>query len=133
MARKKKQMNWRPVIGTALTAMVIGLSWLSFHWSAYTGLNLLANIEIRGPRIIQETEYYASLSPLLDVSLDEIDVREIGMLLESHPFVHAARVCKIFPASLQIDIVERDPIALLNLKPILYTKSACQFGQKTFP
>jgi len=123
MAKKKKQMNWRPVIGTALTAMVIGLSWLSFNWSNYTGLNLLANIEIRGSGIIQENEYQESLSPLLDVSLDEIDIREIGLLLESHPFVHAARVSKKFPASLHIDIVERDPIALLNLKPILYIDS----------
>lgn len=120
MNKKKKQMNLRLVIGAALTTIVIGLSWLSFNWSVYTGLNLLENIEIRGSRIIQENEYYESLSALLDVSLDEIDIREVGMLLESHPFVHAARVSKTFPNTLHIDIVERAPIALLNLKPILY-------------
>ena len=120
MNKKKKQMNWRLVIGTSLAIIVIGLSWLSFNWSVYTEFNLLNNIEIRGPKIIDENEYYGSLSPLVGVSIDEIDVREVGMLLESHPFVHAARVSKTFPNTLNIEIVERVPIALLNMKPILY-------------
>lgn len=116
----KKKMNWRLVIGTTLTTFGVGLSWLSFHWSAYTEFNLLDNIEIRGPRIIQENEYYGSLSPLLGVSINEINIREVGMLLESHPFVQAARVSKTFPNTLHIEIAEREPIALLNMKPILY-------------
>ncbi len=120
MSKKKKQMNWRFIIGASLTTIVIGLSWLSFNWSVYTGFNLLNNIEIQGPKIIQENEYYESLSSLLGVSINEIDVGEIGMLLESHPFVNAARVCKKFPTTLYIEIVEREPIALLNMKPIFY-------------
>ncbi len=123
MSKKKKHINWRLIIGTSLTIMLIGVSWLSFNWSAYTKFNLLDNIEIQGPIIIQENEYYESLSSLLGVSMDEINVREIGMLLESHPFVHAARVSKIFPTTLHIEIVERKPIALLNMKPIFYVDS----------
>ncbi len=120
MNNKKKQMNWRLIIGTALTSMIIGLSLLSFHWSVYTKFNLVNNIIIQGDKIIPKNEYYQSLSSLLGISIDEIDIREAGMLLESHPFVHAARVSKTYPNTLHIEIAEREPVALLNMKPTLY-------------
>ncbi|MFQ6677237.1 MAG: cell division protein FtsQ/DivIB [Fidelibacterota bacterium] len=120
MNKKKKQMNWRLMIGTMLTSMLIVLSWLSINWSAYTKFNLVKNIFIQGANIIPENEYYASLSSLVGVSIDEIDIREVGMLLESHPFVQAARVSRTFPNTLQVEIAEREPIALLNMRPILY-------------
>jgi len=81
---------------------------------------MLDEIEIQGANIISEKEYFDTISSLIGISITEIDTREVGLLLESHPFVHAARVSKNYPNKLIIEIAERQPIALLNMKPILF-------------
>ncbi len=118
--RKKKQINIRATIGASLSAMMLLLTILAFNWSHYTGLNLLEDIEVKGAFIIPADEYRESLVPVLGIPMDEIDTRNMSLLLESHPFVHAARVSITYPNRIIVEIMERDPVALLNMNPILY-------------
>lgn len=118
--KKKKQINMRFAVGIALSTLLIIFTMISDYWSTYTKLNLIDEIEIKGAVIIPANEFYESLDPLLGTSIGELDTREMCLLLESHPFVHAARISKIFPNKVVAEIRERDPVALLNMDPILY-------------
>ncbi len=118
--KKKQQMNIRVIISTSLFAWVLTLTVLSFNWSTFTGLNNLEDIEIKGAFIIPADEYMESLAPVLRTPMNDINTRNMSLLLESHPFVHAARISKNYPNKIVVEIVERHPVALLNMDPLLY-------------
>jgi len=118
--KKKKQMNLRAVIGASLSCLMLVLAVLSHNWSKFTGLNLLEEIEIKGAIIIPGDDYRDFLVPVLGTSINELDTRNMSLLLESHPFVHAARISKKFPNKIIVEIIERKPVALLNMNPILF-------------
>ena len=118
--KKKQQMNIRVIIGTSLFAWVLTLTVLSFNWSTFTGLNNLEDIEIKGAFIIPADEYMESLAPVLRTPMNDINTRNMSLLLESHPFVHAARISKNYPNKIVVEIMERHPVALLNMDPLLY-------------
>ena len=118
--KKKKQMNLRAVIGASLSCLMLVLAVLSHNWSKFTGLNLLEEIEIKGAIIIPADDYRDFLVPVLGTSINALDTRNMSLLLESHPFVHATRISKTFPNKIVIEISERDPVALLNMNPILF-------------
>lgn len=118
--KQKKQMNLRAVIGASLSCLLLVLAVLSYNWSKFTGLNLLEKIEINGAIIIPADDYRDSLVPVLGISINALNTRNMSLLLESHPFVHAARISKIFPNKVIVEITERYPVALLNMNPILF-------------
>ena len=118
--KKKKQMNLRAVIGASLSCLMLVLAVLSHNWSKFTGLNLLEEIEIKGAIIIPADDYRDALVPVLGTSINALDTRNMSLLLESHPFVHAARISKTFPNKVVVEITERDPVALLNMNPVLF-------------
>jgi cell division protein FtsQ len=55
----------------------------------------------------------------MGIELEEVNLREVSLLIESHPYVKAARVSRQYPATLSIEIVERQPVAILNVDPVL--------------
>ncbi len=118
--KKKQQINLRVIIGASFSTLVLTLTLLAFNWSNYTGLNHLENIEIKGAFIIPADEYRESLSPVLGTTINDIKTRNMSLLLESHPFVHAVRISKSFPNKIVVEIMERHPVALLNMDPLLY-------------
>ena len=118
--RKKKLVNIRAIIGASLSSLMLILTVLAFNWSNFTGLDLLEDIEVKGAFIIPADDYRESLVPVQRTPMDEIDTRNMSLLLESHPFVHAARVSKLYPNRVIVEIMERNPVALLNMDPILY-------------
>lgn len=118
--KKKQKLNFRVLMGASLSTMVLSLTVFAFNWSTYTGLNHLENIEIKGAFIIPADEYKESLAPVLGMSMYDINTRNMSLLLESHPFVHAARISKSFPNKIIVEIMERHPVALLNMDPLLY-------------
>ena len=102
--KKKKQMNLRAVIGASLSCLMLVLAVLSHNWSKFTGLNLLEEIEIKGAIIIPADDYRDALVPVLGTSINELDTRNMSLLLESHPFVHVARISKTFPNRVVVEI-----------------------------
>ena len=117
---KKKKMSIRLLISSSLSGLMLILIIASLKWSSFTQMNLLEDIEIHGAHIIPDEDYKSSLVHLLGTSINEINTREMSLLLESHPFVNAARVSTIFPNRIQVEIIERYPVALLNMDPPLF-------------
>lgn len=118
--KNKKWFTLRLIIGSSLTLLLIILTQFSNRWAKLCGLDLLKTIEIHGAELIPAADYKNSLQAILGSAIDEIDTREISVLLESHPYVHASRVSKIFPNTIKIELKERKPIALLNMNPVLF-------------
>ena len=46
------------------------------------------------------------------------DRTKIAQVIEGHPYVKAARVSKHYPCEIRIEIMEREPIAIVNMDPM---------------
>ena len=114
-----KKNNIELIICSIMSLIIMLLIYVSFSWSSYTKLSQLKEIKISGSSIISDKEYSSKLEPLKGVELEEINLREVSILLESHPYVKAARVSRQYPSTLSVEIVERQPVAMLNIDPIL--------------
>ena len=117
--KKKKQLNLEPLINAMVTLTIMFLIYASFWWSSYTRMSHLQQIKISGYSIIPEEDHQIQLKPLMGIELEELNLREVSLLIESHPYVKAARVSRQYPATLSIEIVERQPVAVLNVDPVL--------------
>lgn len=117
--KRKKKNNIELIIYYIMSLIIMLLIYISFSWSSYTKLSQLKEIRISGSSIISDKEYSSKLDPLKGVELEQINLREVSILLESHPYVKAARVSRQYPSTLYVEIVERQPIAMLNIDPIL--------------
>ena len=121
--KHKKKNKIELIIGSSISVIIMLLIYASFSWSSYTKLSQLKdirkNIKISGSSIVSEDEFYYQLEILEGVELEEINLREVSLLLERNPYVKAVRVSRHYPSTLSIEIVERQPVAMLNIDPIL--------------
>lgn len=96
-----------------------GLSWASISWSNEAGLFRIEQIQINGKTVIEKEEYIQVLGDWEGLTTREMRPSDIRLAFESHPFVEAVRVSKQYPGTIRIDLVERNPIAFINIKPLL--------------
>ena len=89
--KRKKKNKIELIICSTISLIIMLLIYVSFSWSSYTKLSQLKEIRISGSSIISDKEYSSKLEPLKGVELEEINLREVSILLESHPYVKAAR------------------------------------------
>ena len=89
---------------------------LSFKWSTYRNIFDARNLNISGDAILDQEDYYEIIGEIKGKQISEINSRELSSKLERNPYVKAARVSKHYPNKLNIDIVEREPIAIINNK-----------------
>lgn len=123
--RKKMETNWKRIIFSILVySTVITLIWVAFKWSDFTGSLRLNNIIFSNTNLDKEI-YSGSLDGFLVEKLDQFRLRDISDLLEEHPYVKAARVSHRFPGTLMVEIVEREPIAILNIEPMVMLDEEC--------
>ena len=52
--------------------------------------------------------------------LETIKIDSISKIIENHPYVEAARISKRYPSQIKIELIEREPIAMLNIKPMVF-------------
>ena len=120
--------TFRRVLKKAIqvSSALLVLSFLAFFGhQAYT--QLLANPSFRVRDIqIQGYSKIAKESLLSLASLDgmpnlfTVRVKDIGKRLESHPWIEAVGVRKVFPNRIMIDVQERKPIAIIQLEDLYY-------------
>lgn len=83
----------------------------------------LKEIEIRGCQKIEEKSLHRLLGLEGRPNLFTISLKEIGKRVSSHPWVEGAKVRKVFPNKLIIEIEERKPVAILQLDELYYLDS----------
>jgi len=80
----------------------------------------LREIEVKGNRkISQETLLSLALIEGMP-NLFTIRLKEMTKKLESHPWIDQVRGRKVFPNKIVIEVVERKPIAILQLEELFY-------------
>ena len=118
--KKKKFKRWYKIlISTLVCSMIFSLIWISFWWSDFTNTLVVKNIVISNTNILNMDNYKDTFGDLQGIPLNQIDLNQVTELVESHPYVHAARLSHRFPGTIVIEIVERTPIAILNTQPMV--------------
>ena len=120
MAKKKKnKIDYLKVLAnTFYSTVFVSIIFASSWWS---GLTEDDNIQIKiSDTSILNIETYESLisNVIEDVNMDK-KVTKIAELIEDHPYVNAVRVSKHYPSEIKIEIMEREPIAIVNIDPML--------------
>jgi len=121
MTRKKKQkINWiRMIISFISVSMVIALIWTAFWWSEFRNTLVIDQVKFGKTTVLESRVYEATLGNIIGISPEQIRLNDISDLMESHPYVKAARVSHQYPGTIQIEILERQPIALLKMDPMV--------------
>jgi cell division protein FtsQ len=127
---KKKIPKWiQPAaqwIATAVSVLCLaGVTDYSIAWSEASGSFNLTSTDVRGNSILGRDEVTALAKVPFAQSLNEISLEEIQRRIEAHPYVKGARVSRRYPKSITIDVVEREPIAYINLPSFLVMDEDC--------
>ncbi|MEU8249003.1 FtsQ-type POTRA domain-containing protein [Nonomuraea sp. NPDC048916] len=103
-------MKTRTAFLVLLTAGVVGsAAWLVF-WSPVLGvrsIEIVGNLTVPTDRIEQQAGV-AKLHPLATVDLDEVESRVLAIRQ-----LATAKVDRVWPGTLKIEVVEREPVAAL--------------------
>ncbi|NIA18577.1 MAG: FtsQ-type POTRA domain-containing protein [Simkaniaceae bacterium] len=124
MARRRKKSQPKPLsmwmIGLPLTVIFLLMVKWSYQWAEFTDSTRIAAIRIKGPSIIQNSEYLDILPAIDSTSILSLDMDLIHTRLEQHPYVKAARISRRFPKCVVIELIERQPIAWVNNSANIY-------------
>ena len=104
-----------PITVFAYAALLQVASW----WSLISNNLILEDISISNTKIIEKNEFYDIASRFLGKQLEDVDIASVSKIIEEHPYVEAARVSKWYPSKIKIELIEREPIAILNVEPMI--------------
>tara|TARA_B100001248_G_scaffold260319_1_gene248218 strand:+ start:3359 stop:4120 length:762 start_codon:yes stop_codon:yes gene_type:complete len=105
-----------------LPIMVLGyvvLLGVASWWSSISNNLILEEISISNTKFIEKNEFYELASEFLWKPLEDVDLTSICKIIEEHPYVEAARISKWYPSKIKIELIEREPIAILNVEPMI--------------
>jgi len=101
-----------------LLTMIIFLK-LSLWWSDLNNYTSLKQIILSETNLVNSSEYYKLVENNIGDDLNEINIKKMNEILKKHPYIKTTRISKVFPSRLKIELIERDPIALINIKPMV--------------
>lgn len=117
--KMKNIKNNRTIIfSTFLFTMIIFLK-LSLWWSDLNNYTSLKKIILSETNLINNSEFHELVEDYIGHALNEIDINKLNTILEKHPYIKGTRISKRFPSTLKIELIERDPIALININPMV--------------
>lgn len=102
---------WFLIITTSLVILLRVATWLNaqdlFEFKT-------RNIKVTGAKYLQAAEIldYAAVDPT--IGLFNLDLKAIAARVKNHPLIEDAIVSRRLPAGLEIRVVEKRPIAILN-------------------
>tara|TARA_B100001250_G_scaffold413342_1_gene447169 strand:- start:1140 stop:1907 length:768 start_codon:yes stop_codon:yes gene_type:complete len=118
--KKNQQTNWISITLSLLPiSIALALIWSAFLWSDFCNSLVITQINLGKTNVLESREYEKSLYEIIGKNPDQVRLNHISDLMESHPYVKAARVSHQFPGIIQIEIMEREPIAILKSQPMV--------------
>ena len=121
MSKKKKVSEMKKIIISFLSLSLLGLMIkVSFLWANYSGAMDLDHIKFSETKILDVSNYKSLLGEITNKKSKELNLYEISTLIESHPYVKYARVSRHYPSEIKIEIIERKPIAIVNMDPMIF-------------
>jgi len=120
MSKKKKQkITLREVIGGSLSFLFILTLWGAVRWANYRQTFTVDAIRLSGLEILEKETVQKMITNLENHSIHDVNMGEIAQIIESNPFIKAARISRHFPNQIKINIIERKPLAMLNMESAL--------------
>ena len=120
MSKKKKQkITLRQVIGGSLSFLFILTLWGTVRWANYRQTFTVDAIRFSGLEILEKETVQKMISNLENQSIHDVNMGEMAQIIESNPFIKAARISRHFPNQIKINIIEREPLAMLNMESAL--------------
>ena len=112
---KKNTFSLRKVIGVGLSLLFLLALTSAVKWANYRKSFVLTEVDISGYNILEKKDYQVIVSEFKIESINNYKLREISNKIEKNPFVKAVQVSRQFPNVIKINIVERKPLAIINL------------------
>ena len=110
MSKKKKQkITLRQVIGGSLSFLFILTLWGAVRWANYRQTFTVDAIRFSGLEILEKETVQKMISNLENQSIHDVNMGEMAQIIESNPFIKAARISRHFPNQIKINIIEREP------------------------
>ncbi len=78
----------------------------------------VARISVDGLRLLENEEISALSGIAPGANLYEMDLKDAAARIEAHPMIRSARIVRTPPDGVLITVVERTPIALINLETL---------------
>ena len=120
MSKKKKQkITLRQVIGGSLSFLFILTLWGAVRWANYRQTFTVEAIRFSGLEILEKETVQKMISNLENQSIHDVNMGKMAKIIEDNPFIKAARISRRFPNQIKINIIEREPLAILNMESAL--------------
>jgi cell division protein FtsQ len=78
----------------------------------------VSRISVEGLRLLETGEVLALSGVAAGANLYEVDLKDAAARVEAHPMVRSARIVRTPPDGVLIAVVERTPLALINLETL---------------
>ena len=90
----------------------------SFNWAEIKNSSKPKSIIFSDTKILDLRVYKKIIDNVLKKNISDVNTKDIIRLIESHPYVLAARVSNHYPNRILIEIIEREPVAILKVDPL---------------
>ena len=120
MSKKKKLSQIKKSILSLLSVSALGfLIKISFIWASYSGKMTINHVKFSETRVLEVGIYKSLLRKITNDKSKKINLHEMSTIIESHPYVKIARVSRHYPSEIKIEIIERKPLAIVNMEPMI--------------
>ena len=96
---------------------------ISMNWASYRNNTKIKKVYFFGNEFIDNDFLDSFNRKIKNKDIYDLNINELSKVFEENHYIKAARVSKHFPGKIKIEIVERNPIAIVNnIEPILIDK-----------
>jgi len=128
LKRRKKPLDWRKLLHRTLRIGVTFFSAVLLVVGGFFVTQLLLasdlfrveRVEVQGNDRLSKGQVVALSDLEIGINTFNLDIGLIGRKIEENPWVESARVQRIFPRQIMINIEERQPVAIVNLGYLYY-------------
>ena len=119
MFRKTKKNKTKSLITPIMyisVSMILAIS--ALRWVKYYYNFDNKKFHFSDTTILDKRNYTSLLDHMSQEELRGIKVSKLNKVIEKHPYVEATRISNRYPDIIMIEIVERQPIAILEIDPL---------------
>jgi cell division protein FtsQ len=102
-------------ITIAAVASAAGALLLGYRWLTGSPRFALADVELRGARVLEQRDVVTAVRPALGENLFRLPLEAIERRLRAEPWVEDVEVSRRLPDQLVVEVDEREPIAVVEL------------------
>jgi len=133
--------RWLPVAAAALVLLLAGAGGAAaYSWLGRSAIFSLRLVDMNPCAHVSGDEITGILKGVGQRNIWSLSKEEIGLRVQSHPYVREVAVRKAFPDKLVVRIEEREPVAMINLDALYYVdergsifKRLTAYDAKNFP